>query len=142
MSIYYFIIVFLNISYIFSNNIYNLSIGRKFSIEEKLFDENIYQSNQIPILNKNIFNGNWSEYKQYLISRDKTTSSFIEFISNFFDSNDFDKQEQNEEISYMPKTLYSNQIFNLLNGLLLTWINQSEKYVVYDYCLNNNGIIR
>ena len=27
---------------------------------------------------------------------------------------------------------------NLLNGLLLTWINQSEKYVVYDYCLNSN----
>ena len=104
-------------------------------------DENTTQSNQIPILNKNIFNGNWVEYKQNLVSRDKTTSSFIEFISNFFDSNDFDKQEQNEEISYMPKNLYSNQIFNLLNGLILTWINQSEKYVVYDYCLNSNGIL-
>ena len=110
--------------------------------EEKLTDDNnnIYNTH-IPILNKNIFNGNWVDYKQFLISRDKTTSSFIEFISNFFDSNDFDKQEQNEEISYMPKNLYSNQIYNLLNGLLLTWINQSEKYVVYDYCLNSNGIL-
>ena len=41
----------------------------------------------------------------------------------------------------MPKNLYSNQIFNLLNGLLLTWVNQSEKYEVYDYCLNSNGIL-
>ena len=109
--------------------------------EIKQKDENNAQDVQIPILNKSIFNGNWVDYKQYLISRDKTTSSFIEFISNFFDSNDFDKQEQNEEISYMPKNLYSNQIFNLLNGLILTWINQSEKYVVYDYCLNSNGIL-
>ena len=109
--------------------------------EEKIAEDNNLYNNQIPILNKNIFNGNWNDYKQYLISRDKTTSSFIEFISNFFDSNDFDKQEQNEEISYMPKNLYSNQIFNLLNGLLLTWVNQSEKYVVYDYCLNSNGIL-
>ena len=95
--------------------------------EEKLTDDNnnIYNTH-IPILNKNIFNGNWVDYKQFLISRDKTTSSFIEFISNFFDSNDFDKQEQNEEISYMPKNLYSNQIYNLLNGLLLTWINLKE----------------
>ena len=111
------------------------------SSEEKINDDNNLFNNEIPILNKNIFNGNWIDYKQYLISRDKTTSSFIEFISNFFDSNDFDKQEQNEEIAYMPKNLYSNQIFNLLNGLLLTWVNQSEKYEVYDYCLNSNGIL-
>ena len=111
------------------------------SSEEKINDDNNLFNNEIPILNKNIFNGNWNDYKQYLISRDKTTSSFIEFISNFFDSNDFDKQEQNEEIAYMPKNLYSNQIFNLLNGLLLTWVNQSEKYEVYDYCLNSNGIL-
>ena len=111
------------------------------SSEEKINNDNNLFNNEIPILNKNIFNGNWIDYKQYLISRDKTTSSFIEFISNFFDSNDFDKQEQNEEIAYMPKNLYSNQIFNLLNGLLLTWVNQSEKYEVYDYCLNSNGIL-
>ena len=91
--------------------------------------------------NNNNFQGSWSEYKKNLISIDKTSSSFIEFFSNFFDSNDFDKQEQNEEISYMPKNLYSNQIFNLLNGFILIWINQSEKYEVYDYCLNNNGIL-
>ena len=117
-----------------STSAVNLNIVK----EEKQIDDN---NQNIPILNKNIFNGNWVEYKNYLLSRDKTTSSFIEFISNFFDSNDFDKQEQNEEISYMPKNLYSNQIFNLLNGLLLTWINQSEKYVIYDYCLNSNGIL-
>ena len=75
--------------------------------------------------------------KDKLIIQDKTSSSFIEFISNFFDSNDFDKVEQDEELSLLPKNLYSSQIFNLLNGLLLTWINQSEKYEVYDYCLNS-----
>ena len=123
-----------------NNQNFNNKLFSEVDIDKEIDDKNI-QNIPIPILNKNIFNGNWIEYKQYLVSRDKTTSSFIEFISNFFDSNDFDKQEQNEEISYMPKSLYSNQIFNLLNGLLLTWINQSEKYVVYDYCLNNNGIL-
>ena len=130
---------FLSITNINDNNSNNnSSTNLKLVQEQKQPDDN---NQSIPILDKNIFNGNWIEYKKYLISRDKTTSSFIEFISNFFDSNDFDKQEQNEEISYMPKNLYSNQIFNLLNGLLLTWINQSEKYVIYDYCLNSNGIL-
>ena len=104
-------------------------------------DEIESQNQSIPSINKKIFNGNWFEYKQNLITRDKTSSSFIEFISNFFDSNDFDKIEQDEELSLMPKNLYSSQIFNLLNGLILTWINQSEKYEVYDYCLNSNGIL-
>ena len=107
----------------------------------KQIDENNYQTQEISSINKKIFNGSWFEYKQNLISRDKTSSSFIEFISNFFDSNDFDKIEQDEELSLLPKNLYTSQIFNLLNGLILTWINQSEKYEVYDYCLNNNGIL-
>ena len=131
---------FLSFTNINDNNSNN-NINYNSTNQNILLDTTNLEDFQIPIFNKNIFNGNWVNYKQYLISRDKTTSSFIEFISNFFDSNDFDKQEQNEEISYMPKNLYSNQIFNLLNGLLLTWINQSEKYVVYDYCLNNNGIL-
>ena len=104
-------------------------------------DENNPQIQNISSINKKIFNGDWVEYKKNLISRDKTTSSFIEFISNFFDSNDFDKIEENEELSLLPKNLYSSQIFSLLNGLILTWINQSEKYEVYDYCLNSNGIL-
>ena len=115
--------------------------NKAISDEYKQLDENDAQNHKISSINKKIFNGNWAEYKQNLISRDKTSSSFIEFISNFFDSNDFDKIEQDEELSLMPKNLYSSQIFNLLNGLILTWINQSEKYEVYDYCLNSNGIL-
>ena len=103
--------------------------------------ENVSQFQDISSINKKIFNGNWIEYKQNLVSKDKTSSSFIEFISNFFDSNDFDKIEQDEELNLLPKNLYSSQIFNLLNGLVLAWINQSEKYEVYDYCLNSNGIL-
>ena len=41
----------------------------------------------------------------------------------------------------MPKNLFSRQIFNLINCLLLTWINQSDKYENFDYCLNVNGIL-
>ena len=115
--------------------------NKAISDEYKQLDENYARNHKISSINKKIFNGNWAEYKQNLISRDKTSSSFIEFISNFFDSNDFDKLEQDEELSLMPKNLYSSQIFNLLNGLILTWINQSEKYEVYDYCLNSNGIL-
>ena len=131
---------FLSFTNINDNNS-NTNINNNPSNDKISLDMKNIEDFQIPILNKNIFKGNWIDYKQYLVSRDKTTSSFIEFISNFFDSNDFDKQEQNEEISYMPKNLYSNQILNLLNGLLLTWINQSDRYVVYDYCLNSNGIL-
>ena len=124
-----------------TSNITYQEQSKTISDEYKQLDENDAQNHKISSINKKIFNGNWAEYKQNLISRDKTSSSFIEFISNFFDSNDFDKIEQDEELSLMPKNLYSSQIFNLLNGLILTWINQSEKYEVYDYCLNSNGIL-
>ena len=117
------------------------NINTKLDFQYNQIGENDPQSQEISSINKKIFNGSWIQYKQKLIIQDKTSSSFIEFISNFFDSNDFDKVEQDEELSLLPNNLYSSQIFNLLNGLLLTWINQSEKYEVYDYCLNSNGIL-
>ena len=110
----------------------NIIKKKVISDEYKQLDENDTLNQKHLSLNKNIFNGNWEEYKQNLISRDKISSSFIEFISNFFDSNDFDKIEQDEELTLMPKHLYSSQIFNLLNRLILTWINQSVnlKYMI------------
>ena len=131
-----------DISYKEYNSLNDIEYNQNISANNNAKIDEIESQNQsIPSINKKIFNGNWFEYKQNLITRDKTSSSFIEFISNFFDSNDFDKIEQDEELSLMPKNLYSSQIFNLLNGLILTWINQSEKYEVYDYCLNSNGIL-
>ena len=124
------------------NNTPNIQLNEIISNNYNNLDENDdFQIQNIPSINKKIFNGNWIEYKQNLLTKDKTSSSFIEFISNFFDSNDFDKIEENEELSLLPKNLYSSQIYNLLNGLIITWINQSERYEVYDYCLNSNGIL-
>ena len=41
----------------------------------------------------------------------------------------------------MSNNLYHSQIFNLLNSFLSIWVNQSDKYNAYDYCLNSNGIL-
>ena len=53
------------------------------------------------------------------------------------DSND----NKDGEITVMPKNLFNGQIYNLMNCLLLTWINRSDKYEDYDYCLSSNGIL-
>ena len=81
----------------------------------------------------------WVEFKKMLLDNNKKTDFFGMFINLFDKSNENEKQDG--EISAMPKNLFSNQIFSLINCLLLTWINQSDKYENFDYCLNVNGIL-
>ena len=90
--------------------------------------------------NSNDFNGNWTEFKKNLMSFQK---NFKNYIFNIYDDNltngiNYNKEE---DISLFSKNLYKNKVYNLLNGLILTWVNQSDKYEVYDYCLNINGIL-
>ena len=93
------------------------------------------------------FKGNWSDFKKNL------NLGLQNNIFNFLDENSLDSTEKTtimknnntlrneEDFSLKPKNINNNQIYNLINVLVLTWINQSDKYEVYDYCLNINGIL-
>ena len=103
-------------------------------------DENIEIKNKKN--SENVEKAQWIEFKKTLVGNKKTSSLGI---SNFFNSMFGSENESNEskdgEISAMPKNLFNGQIYNLMSCLLLTWINQSDKYEDYDYCLNSNGIL-
>ena len=81
-------------------------------------------------------------HKKELANNMKTNNRFLSFLNDV--SNviiDYTDENPNKEITNMPTNLYENQIFNLLNNFLSIWINQSDRYEVYDYCLNSNGIL-
>ena len=88
--------------------------------------------------NLNIFDVNWIDFKKNLIDSQKTNTTKNYFFIITDNKNASDKEE---DISLIPKNLYTNKIFSLLNSLILTWVNQSDRYEVYDYCLNINGIL-
>ena len=91
-------------------------------------------------VNRSCFDVNWIEFKKNLISqKQNNTNNYIFRIDD--NSMNGSSSNKEEDVSIFPKNLYSNNIYNLLNGLILTWINQSDRYEVYDYCLNLNGIL-
>ena len=88
----------------------------------------------------NDFDKNWIEFKKNLVNPQKQNNGH--FYDIYGDNNKNERTYSNdEEISIFPKYLYNNHIYNLLNGLILAWVNQSDKYEVYDYCLNINGVL-
>ena len=89
----------------------------------------------------NEFDGNWVEFKRNLVTQKQNNRNYIFTISEDNSSKDNRKSEKEEDISLIPNNLYKNKIYILINGLILTWVNQSDKYEVYDYCLNINGIL-
>jgi hypothetical protein len=92
--------------------------------------------------NTNDFDGNWIDFKKSLVNSQKFNKNYIFTISEQNSPNETEPdKDEDEKISIVPNNLYTNQIYNLLNGLILTWINQSDRYEVYDYCLNLNGIL-
>ena len=84
------------------------------------------------------FKGNWLEHKKKVIDDNKNSNEFVKFMTTIFD---FVDENPNSEIKNMSSNLYHNQIFSLLNSFLTIWINESDKYERYDYCLNPNGIL-
>ena len=91
--------------------------------------------------NKNAKLEYWAIFKKLLIENKKSTSGINNFFNNMsVDETDI-KDDKDGEISVMPKNLFNGLIYNLIDCLLLTWINQSDKYQDYDYCLNLNGIL-
>ena len=85
----------------------------------------------------NVKKAYWIEFKKLLIGNKKTSSG----MSNFFGVENDNNENKDGEITAIPKNIFNGKIYNLLNCLLLTWINQSDKYEDYDYCLNLNGIL-
>ena len=76
----------------------------------------------------------WPYFKNNLIESLKSSSGFFNLFSS---DNEKPKNALDENI----KGLFTSQIMDLMNCLLLTWINKSDKYEPYDFCLNCNGIL-
>ena len=83
----------------------------------------------------------WIEFKKMLNANKKNNINIANFFNNMFGLENESNESNDGEISVMPKNLFNGQIYNLMNCLLLTWINRSDKYEDYDFCLNTNGIL-
>ena len=83
----------------------------------------------------------WIEFKKMVEGNKKTNININNFFNNMFGLESESNESKDGEISVMPKNLFNGQIYNLMNCLLLTWINRSDKYEDYDFCLNSNGIL-
>ena len=94
-------------------------------------------------MTSNDFNGNWKEFKKNLVTNPPKQNSNKNYIFTVCEGDEINKDNVDEikESSIIPKNIYNNHIYNLINGLILTWVNQSDRYEVYDYCLNLNGIL-
>ena len=90
---------------------------------------------------ENVEKAFWIDFKKSLVGNKKTSSGITNLFNTVFGTENDNSDNKDGEISAMPKNLFSGQIYNLMNCLLLTWINQSDKYEDYDYCLNANGIL-
>ena len=122
-------------------SIFKKSKSRSLTLNNSTID-NIINNSGVTI-NTNNFDGNWIEFKKNLINslKQATNKNYIFIISEEKQEEQKDPEVVEDEISIIPKNLYTNPIYNLLNSLILTWVNQSDKYEVYDYCLNINGIL-
>ena len=88
------------------------------------------------------FSGDWKEYKKELANNLKTNNPFLSFLNDLSTVIiDYTDEKSNSEITDISTNLYQNQILNLLNSFLSIWINQSDKYEIFDYCLNSKGVL-
>ena len=78
-------------------------------------------------------NNFWPDFKDKLVESQKIPSGFL-FVLFGVD------EDKKDNLDINIKKFFNSQIMNLLNSLLLTWINKSNKYEPYDFCLNDNGI--
>ena len=97
-------------------------------------------------MTSNDFDGNWREFKINLVSnppKQNSNKNYIFTVCEESPKNDEknDNNDNDNDNNIISKNIYNNHIFNLINGLILTWVNQSEIYEEYDYCLNLNGIL-
>ena len=121
-----------------SLNIFKKNKSKTLNIYNNSTLYNIITNNDVTY-NSNDFDGNWVDLKKNLINSQKINSpkNYIFTISE----NNTKSSEKDEDVPLIPKNLYTNKIYSLLNSLILTWVNQSDRYEVYDYCLNINGIL-
>jgi hypothetical protein len=74
----------------------------------------------------------WPEFKNKLKENVKEPSGFLFGLFS---------EEKKETLNKNEKQLFSTQITNILNSCILTWINESNKYLSNDFCLSANGIL-
>ena len=91
--------------------------------------------------NKTLPKNYWNDFKKMIVGNKKTNMNISNFFNNMFGLENDSNDNKDGEITVMPKNLFNGQIYNLMNCLLLTWINRSDKYEDYDYCLSSNGIL-
>jgi hypothetical protein len=84
---------------------------------------------------------NWIDFKKNIICLQKENTTIRNYMFTSYDDYSLNESNLSKDEDIIPRSLNHNNIFILLNGLILTWINQSDKYEVYDYCLNINGIL-
>ena len=142
------LIYFLNIEYNdkdemerndFLSKIDPLNIIRK--LQNSIYDNSNNLNKFGLTMTSNDFNGNWIEFKKNLISNPLKPNSNKNYIFTICEGNEQNNSKEENGNGIIPKNIYNNHIYNLINGLILTWVNQSDKYEVYDYCLNLNGIL-
>ncbi len=76
----------------------------------------------------------WPDFKNDLIESQKIPTGFLFGLFS-------GESEKNDDLDKKVKGLYTSQIMDILQSLLLTWTNKSDKYEPYDFCLNVNGIL-
>ena len=74
----------------------------------------------------------WPEFKNTLMENLKAPSGFLFGLFSDDKKENLDKNE---------KKLFSTQITNILSSFVLSWINESDKYVSNDFCVSVNGIL-
>ena len=80
----------------------------------------------------------WPDFKSDLTGTRKASPGFL---FGLLGGGADDHEEKKSELDKNINELFTNQIGDILQSLLITWINESEKYEPYDFCLNVNGIL-
>ncbi len=84
----------------------------------------------------------WIKYVHEFTNQTKTNdTSFSELFIKLFSNDELDEKDDSDYKNNIPKVIYLEQLNNLLVSFLICWNGNSESYMNYDYCLNNNGIL-
>ena len=85
----------------------------------------------------------WIKYVDEFINQTKgNTTTFGELFTKLFSNDELDDEKDDlENKNNIPNIIYLKQLNNLLVSFLICWNGNSESYMNYDYCLNNNGIL-
>ena len=140
-------------SHFYINNNINFFIFKNYLAEYKEYK--IYDEGNLLIMLKGLgdvvcrfFNVNrnddktpeefWPHFKSDLTGNIEASSGIL--FGLFGDGADGNEKEK-RKIDKNINEIFVSLIEDILQSLLMIWINESEKYEPYDFCLNSNGIL-